>query len=354
MSKQRDLSKVVDTEGASKVGFDPTGNILSTNVQLAIQELDTEKAVVGHNHDDSYYSLGNNFTFRNKIINGGMDVWQRGTSQSVGGYGSVDRWYFGAAGGSLSVAKGQDVQPVSGSQYGNYCTVTGTAAVGGYFLQHIEDVRTLANRTVTLSFERTLISGTDTGDQPKLQQRFGTGGSSSVDIVATSDVTVGTKRILTFNVPTIAGKTIGDNSSLIVIIPFAGTFYRAYWNFQLEEGSIATPFEQRPAGLELSLCQRYFHKAPVATIAGGFPRLNAYGGAGQNPFFYVNYPVTMRTYPTITVLVSGGWSLSNCSAPLAGHTTQNTLGLYVIPTSTGTFDAYPGIGNSPFSAEAEL
>jgi hypothetical protein len=29
-------------------------------------------------------------------------------------------------------------------------------------------------------------------------------------------------------------------------------------NIQLEQGSIATPFEQRPIGLELSLCQRYY------------------------------------------------------------------------------------------------
>ena len=30
---------------------------------------------------------------------------------------------------------------------------------------------------------------------------------------------------------------------------------------QLEEGPVATPFEQRPYGLELSLCQRYYEKS---------------------------------------------------------------------------------------------
>ena len=32
-------------------------------------------------------------------------------------------------------------------------------------------------------------------------------------------------------------------------------------NVQLEEGSVATPFEQRPYGLELSLCQRYYESS---------------------------------------------------------------------------------------------
>ena len=31
-------------------------------------------------------------------------------------------------------------------------------------------------------------------------------------------------------------------------------------NIQLEEGTVATPFEQRPIGLEFSLCQRYYQK----------------------------------------------------------------------------------------------
>lgn len=42
-------------------------------------------------------------------------------------------------------------------------------------------------------------------------------------------------------------------------IPIAAT------NVQLEEGSIATPFEQRPIGLEMSLCERYYeHVTGVA------------------------------------------------------------------------------------------
>ena len=31
-------------------------------------------------------------TFKNRIINGNFDVWQRATSQTSSGYGSDDRW----------------------------------------------------------------------------------------------------------------------------------------------------------------------------------------------------------------------------------------------------------------------
>lgn len=65
---------------------------------------------------------------------------------------------------------------------------------------------------------------------------------------------------------------------------------------QLEEGPVATPFEQRPIGLELSLCQRYYEKsthyeyplfpAPGATYAGNYP---------------VTYKATKRTGPTVTI-----------------------------------------------------
>ena len=38
---------------------------------------------------------------------------------------------------------------------------------------------------------------------------------------------------------------------------------------QLEQGAIATPFEQRPIGLELALCQRYFEVLRLSRIIVG-------------------------------------------------------------------------------------
>ena len=38
---------------------------------------------------------------------------------------------------------------------------------------------------------------------------------------------------------------------------------------QLEEGSVATPFELRPIGLELSLCQRYYETISATPVTAG-------------------------------------------------------------------------------------
>ena len=77
-------------------------------------------------------------------------------------------------------------------------------------------------------------------------------------------------------------------------------------NVQLEEGSIATPFELRPIGLELIMCQRYYEKsyndaeAPgTITSAGGYHM--TVGAATPWPSTAtVQFRVVKRISPTIT------------------------------------------------------
>jgi hypothetical protein len=69
---------------------------------------------------------------------------------------------------------------------------------------------------------------------------------------------------------------------------------------QLEVGSTATPFERRPYGTELALCQRYF------TIVGGGNSDMYAGGtviydSGSVVQIAVHVPVTMRAAPSISV-----------------------------------------------------
>lgn len=238
--------------------------------------------------------------FKNYIINGNFDVWQRGTSFTSAGYGA-DRWYVGWISGALSVIKGQDVSPAPYSQFGNYALLGGTSLVQGYSIHKIESVRTCSGKTVTLSYCYTSVSGTNTSlSTCYLRQDFGIGGSSNVDIAAVVDTktSIGTnqyRRVLTFNIPSIAGKTIGTNDNLSVVNGYSGTFQQAVWGFQLEEGSVATPFENRPYGLELSLCQRYYEtgqaKCYIATSANGMTLGN-------------NFKVTKRVTPSM--VTTGG------------------------------------------------
>jgi hypothetical protein len=207
------------------------------------------------------------FGFKNKIINGSLQVWQRGTSQSTGGFGSVDRFYFGWGSGALSVVKGQDIQPSPASVDGHYMLLGGTGLVNGYFYHAVEGVRTFAGQTCTLSYYYTNVSGTDTGGTPYIRQVFGTGGSGDVDTQPISDTSVlvnGSnqfRRTLVFNLPSVSGKTIGANNCSRIIVPCAGTFQKAYWSFQLEAGSAATSFDALPYAAELASCQRYYEKS---------------------------------------------------------------------------------------------
>jgi len=123
-----------------------------------------------------------------------------------------------------------------------------------------------------------------------------------------------------------------------------------YTGLQLEVGTVATPFEHRPIGTELALCQRYFCWNG-GTNDTSFFNVNADNIAGS-----YNFPIEMRATPTINlyngttanqVLLIGG------SAVTANNIIDlSKLGFSLINnTSIGT-----GVGGATFnvSASAEL
>lgn len=240
------------------------------------------------------FAVGNGaqFSFRNKIINGAFAINQRayvsGAATSAGQY-TLDRWKVTGTGG------------ITFSTVNNKTTVTIPA---GQTLQQVIEGLNLATGTYVLSWEGTA------------QGRIG-GGSYGASGTVTASITGGTNTTIEFNTGTVA-------------------------NVQLEAGSIATPFEHRPYGLELSLCQRYFQRMPFGLLAmGGMGNSN-----GQGFYSTRFFPVTMRAAPTTTF---GTPALSNCivshSASVAGVITmatynQTVLGAWAASwTSDATFDS---------------
>jgi hypothetical protein len=211
-------------------------------------------------------------SYKNKIINGGFDIWQRGTSFSTSNAYTADRWVIvGASGQTVSVSQQSftpGAAPVSGYEGTFFARLTWSGTPSGtyWFTQRVEDVRTLAGQTVTLSFWAK-ASSTTSAFTPMFEQNFGTGGSSIVGTTGSAiTLTTSWQRFTqTFSIPSISGKTIGT-SSYLEVRPLVGSTAVTgnnidIWGVQVENGNIATQFEQRFIEDELKMCKRYYRKS---------------------------------------------------------------------------------------------
>ena len=250
---------------------------------------------------------------KNKIINGDFYWNQRNfsstTTQNTYGF---DRWSFYWEGGTVTYSAQNftlGTAPVAGYEGKSFMRLatTGQSASGNSTraYQKIEDVRTFAGQTVTLSFWAK-ASSTTSLPSISLRQEFGTGGSpsASVNTSVASSVSVGTswtRFTFTVTLPSISGKTLGstnnNNLTLLLGFPLNSTFTVDIWGVQLEAGSVATPFEQRPIGTELNLCQRYFY-GPLGT-ANNQPLGTGVATTTSSGRVAITYPVTLRTTPTL-------------------------------------------------------
>jgi len=254
---------------------------------------------------DSTYESGN------AIINGALDIWQRGTSQTISTLGSpvflADRWgVTGGGSGTINISR-QSITPGDLPLNDNYFYRFNIATVGTisscYVFQQIEDVTKFAGQTVTISFYAKADSARTLTTQ--FAQNFGTGGSSyngSLGVTNYSLTTAWKRFTLTYQVPSITGKTIGTNSSFDFFFNFGSTLasgatidIRAV---QLEAGLVATPFKTNAPSkaLELVNCQKDYYRWIANDAYGQIGSGNA--TSGTLSITLVKLPVTMRTAPT--------------------------------------------------------
>jgi len=320
--------------------------------------------------------LGNSgVNFRNKIINGNFDIWQRGTSFTTAGY-SADRWLTSAdtnSGWTVSrqaFSAGQTEVPGEPTYFMRFA-ISASNLAGPVFQQKIEDVRTFAGKTVTASFYAKVSSGsTFTPGYFRMTQNFGSSGSADAYVVANETVTPLTsswvKYTYTFNVPSISGKTIGAGNYVTFMfrIPDSTTTTVDFAQVQVEEGNTATAFEQRPIGVELALCQRYYEQCG-----------NYWWCSGETTNYNIvvagYFAVPKRATPTISLLYTdlfiyqfGVSNRNGSSCSIISQSQFNTSGgqLKVAGWSTITTGQLYGMGGSqaagnnvqPFAASAEL
>ena len=241
-------------------------------------------------NDGTQMGSANSLGMRNVVFNGDFRVNQRiyvsGAVLAAGVYGH-DRFKAGASGGDYSFT-----QLNSSTQI--------TIASGKSLIQVVED-KNVSGGSYILSWVGTALG------------RVGVNTATPAGIFVVSPILI-------------TGQTAGTTMSFELN---AGTVNTV----QLEQGSVATPFERRPIGLELALCQRYFQKTYDQTVAPG--AITALGAlyrsadAVSNYFsFEWQFPVSMRTAPACILFNpstggTGSFS-SDASAVPAGVTNTST------------------------------
>jgi len=284
--------------------------------------------------DAKFFQTANAFLAgKNKFINGDMGINQRGfTSGTTSASYPLDRFQMiNVGGGDLTVSTQTFAAdaPVAGYDFGTYIRLvtsgTGDAASAKIFRQKIENVATFANQTVTVSFYAKASTGTPSVAMSS-RQIFGTGGSTLVEtyVNKTAITSSWARYSFVYAVPSISGKTVGAGSNLeFQLWTSAGSNYNAVtnslgtqnvtidtWGWQVEAGSIATPFQTATGTIagELAACQRYYQKtysqptAPATTTSDG--SMNGVNSGTTLIIALGRFPVVMRTAPTITLYSS--------------------------------------------------
>ena len=298
-------------------------------------------------------SLENTFVSgrKNMVINGAMNVAQRGTSTTgVGttGFFACDRVKLYAGGGSSSsrytVTQSTDSPTGFNYSYKIDCTTANASPSAGhntYLRLGIIEKQDLVNtkfgtssaESLTLSF---WVKSNITGSQQVLfanhvdqKHAGGTFTISSADTwekktitvsgdtVNSFDATNPTSLALTFDMfleagstyygGTAQGDTWGDrteNTKAVnrLNISSSTSNYINITGVQLELGSTATDFEYRSYGEELALCQRYYYTQATAGSGEGYTYVL---DGNHYPLLDVNFPVTMRVDPTYSGTTSG-------------------------------------------------
>ena len=278
--------------------------------------------------------LSGELNFRNRLINGDMRIDQRNAgaaSTSLAAY-ALDRWNVGFGSTGVSASFQQVADAPTG--FVNSFKVTVTTAPGSVtnsasINQPIEGFNTsdlawgtASAQTVTLSFwVKSSLTGSFGGALT----------NSAFDQTYPFSYTISAANTWEYKTVVIEGPTSGTwlttNGTGVSVIfglgaaaarkaaagVWANTVARqptgsinlvetngATWQFtgvQLEAGSVATPFERRPYGTELALCQRYY------------ARMSAYSGltgTGAELSGVVYGSVPMRAAPTLTAVIQEG------------------------------------------------
>jgi len=336
---------------------------------------------------------------KNRIINGGMIMNQRGWSGNVSTDGTytLDRWLLRTdLTNKLSITQSSSAP----TGFSNSLLVTTTTAVASpnYYMlaQYVEGFNTAdlawgtSNaKTVTLSFwVYSSLTGTFGGSITNSAESYSYPFSYTISAANTWE-----QKTITITGPTAGtwiGATNGKGLNLYfglglssglsgpagtwassgyysatgatsVVSTLGATFYIT--GVQLEAGSTATSYDYRHYSVELQMCQRYYYRITPQTSS-----YNVFGTGYSynttNVRVYVPFPVTMRTTPSTfdfssaaNYLLENNSGLTRSASSIADSTNSGnngalltcgvsatTAGLVWMCLANGTTSAYMGFG----------
>jgi hypothetical protein len=329
------------------------------------------------------------FLFRpfgvNPVINSAFQVWQRGTSFTQTGTGyqyTADRFLVYRSTGNLTASR-QNTSDTTNLPNIQYCMriqrPSGNTDLGNLRIyQDFESVNSkpFAGQTITVSFyARKGANFSATSNTLTLEVYSGTGTdqiringfTGNVSVISQGNTLTDTWQRFT------ATATVPSDSNQLSIALFytaTGTAgaadYFEVTGYQLETGSVATPFKTYAATIqgELSACQRYYFRtgAGVSASSSG-ARVYPLGVALSTTQMVVSIPFTqtMRVNPTavsynnIRAYDSGGFITVTSFTFGDASTSYANIALNAASGFTAnrpTFPAQDGVaGYIAFSAE---
>jgi len=290
--------------------------------------------------DGSNFPTAGPLSNRNLIINGAMNVAQRGTSSTTSGYETVDRWKV--AWGQGAVTQTQESLTTGapydeGFRYFVRAQNTTASTAANSFRQLTQNFEgqdiatsgwdyTSSTSYITLSYW--VRSSVAQDYEVVVQTMDGTSRAYSFPFTLAAD----TWTKITETIPGSATNQIDNDNGLglnVNIIPYYGTDYTSSSNadrtwrdrtasddyapdmtstwanttnatfdltgVQLEVGSVATPFEHRSYGDELYSCQRYYQE-----IVAGRRNATHFGFSDANGRVTVNFPLAREPRTNIS------------------------------------------------------
>ena len=299
--------------------------------------------------DASQFMTAASFGMRNRIINGNMQIWQRGTSYALTNsfvYGCADRWETDMGSTAAATASQSTSVPITAGQLFQYSlklqrTAASTSTGNIVAAQALETANSydLAGSIITLSWwAKCGTTYSQSGSQLTAFLFFGQGTDQSMTNMRNNAWTGQTNTAVAVTLTTswqrfsfsyLVPSTTTQLGMQFVFTP-SGTagaddsFYVT--GVQMEFGTAASPFERRLIGTELVLCQRYYEN-----IAGGITTYNATSSAAKA---VVNMLVPKRGTMSIGLISGTTWYFQSMASTFAsGSNGYVGTGIYTGPTS---------------------